>query len=443
MRVLSRLKHAPQAVDLTGVMRMAVWFALALLPMLATACQKAPTEEENKLVFFNWWTSPGELAALNKLVAVFTAHYPDVAIENATVTGGPATDLHARLYDQGLTVGRPPDSYQLHIGAETRADLGYLQMIDDLYQANHWETVFPSVVLSHTKFDGSYYTVPINVHRSNVLWYRKDLMAMINRPPPVTWDEFFATAELLRAAGQEVFVYNPALDASDPSNRVSWTTHHIFESILLSELGADGWMGLFDRSRSWNTPEVLTAFGKLRQLLSYAKPVPDGPGYDMTAMTTSDHPAAMALMGDWAEGDLTALGFKADVDFGWAAAPGTGDYFLFLSDSFPLPKGAPHEVNARRWLEVVGSKEAQDAFNPAKGSIPARLDADLTQYDAYHQSAITDFASKRLVPSLAHGLAAAPAFTNQYYQIIGKFRDDGDAPAAAAALDAACQASCN
>ncbi len=420
-----------------------MWGWLALAPMVATACQGASPEQDDKLVFFNWWTSPGELAALNKLVAVFTARYPDVTIENAVVTGGPATDLRVRLYDQGLKIGHPPDSYQLHIGAETHADLGYLQPIDDLYQANGWGDVFPSVVLQHTKFAGSYYTVPINVHRSNVLWYRKDSMAMINRQPPTTWDQFFEIADQLKAAGQEVFVYNPALDASDPNNRVSWTTHHMFESILLSELGGDGWMGLFDRSRSWDSPEVVAALEKLHRLIGYAKPVPDGPGYDLTAMTTSDRPAAMALMGDWAEGDLTALGFKAESDFGWAPAPGTGDYFLFLSDSFPLPKGAPHERNARRWLEVVGSKEAQDAFNPAKGSIPARLDADLTNYDAYHRSAINDFASKRLIPSLAHGLAAAPDFKNQYYQIVGKFRDDGDTLAAAAALEAACQASCD
>jgi glucose/mannose transport system substrate-binding protein len=140
---------------------------------------------------------------------------------------------------------------------------------------------------------------------------------------------------------------------------------------------------------------------------------------------------------------LTALGFQAEIDFGWAAAPGTGEYFLYLADSFPLPKGAPHEQNARRWLEVVGSKDAQDAFNPAKGSIPARLDADLSKYNAYHRSAIADFASKRLVPSLAHGLAARTEFKEKYYEVIGNFLDNNDAPAAAAALAAACTPNCD
>ncbi len=407
------------------------------------ACQGADAEEDNKLVFFNWWTSPGELAALNKLVAVFTAKYPDVMVENAVVTGGPATDLHERLYDQGLKVGKPPDSYQVHIGAEAKADWIYLQAIDDLYQAEQWESVFPPVMLNNSKFGGSYFVVPINVHRSNVLWYRKDSLAKINREAPTTWPEFFEIADALRAAGEEVFVYNPARDAANPANRVSWTTHHIFESILLSELGDANWLGLFTGEHPWTSPDVVEAFAKLKKLLTYAKPIADGPNYDLTAMTTDDKPAAMALMGDWAEGDLTALGFRPEVDFGWAAAPGTSDYYLFLSDSFPLPKGAPHERNGRRWLEVIGSKEGQDAFNPAKGSIPARLDADETKYDAYHKAAIADFAVKKLVPSLAHGLAANPDFKERYYEIMGAFLDDGDADAAATALAAACTPSCN
>src|SRR5258708_13103460 len=91
--------------------RVVMWGWLALAPMVATACQGASPEQDDKLVFFNWWTSPGELAALNKLVAVFTARYPDVTIENAVVTGGPATDLRLRLYDQGLNIGPPPPTH--------------------------------------------------------------------------------------------------------------------------------------------------------------------------------------------------------------------------------------------------------------------------------------------------------------------------------------------
>ena len=415
--------------------------ALCVLGLsLLSGCGSATADEEDKLVFFNWWTSPGELAALNKLVGAYTARYPDVTVENAVVTGGQVTNLRERLYDQGLLVGKPPDSYQLHVGAETKADLAFLQPIDDLYAANDWASKFPPTVLKDSRFNGSYYTVPINVHRSNVLWYRKDSLAKVNRTPPATWDEFFEIAEALKAAGEEVFVYNPARVSG---NRLSWTTSHMLESILLAELGDVKWTALFTGLYSWNSPEVVEALNKVKRLITYAKGVPDSQGYDLTSMTLGPKPAAMALMGDWAEGDLITLGFRAEIDFGWVAAPGTDEYFLYLADSFPLPRGAPHEKNARRWLEVVGSKEGQDAFNPVKGSIPARLDADLTKYNAYHVSAMKDFAGKKLGPSLAHGLAARNEFKQRYNQISGAFLDDGDAAAAAAALAAACTPDCN
>ncbi len=100
-----------------GVVPKGIVQALLATSLCVAACASAPTEDDDRFVFFNWWTSPGELAALNKMVEVFTDHYPGVSVVDAVVTGGPATDLRVRLYDEGLKVGKPPDSYQVHIGA--------------------------------------------------------------------------------------------------------------------------------------------------------------------------------------------------------------------------------------------------------------------------------------------------------------------------------------
>ena len=82
---------------------------------------------------------------------------------------------------------------------------------------------------------------------------------------------------------------------------------------------------------------------------------------------------AMMIMGDWTPGVLWSKGFK---DFGWAPAPGNDGVYQMLSDSFGLPKNVKNREAALNFLKIVGSKEGQDAFNPAKGSIPARTDAD-------------------------------------------------------------------
>ena len=109
-----------------------------------------------------------------------------------------------------------------------------------------------------------------------------------------------------------------------------------------------------------------------------------------------------------------------------------------LSDSFGLPEGAPNRDGAIAWLTVCGSKAGQDAFNPVKGSIPARTDGDRSLYDVYLQSAMDDFASDEIVPSLAHGAAASEGWVTAAGDAITLFMADLDVDAAQAALAQAC-----
>ncbi|MEJ7839779.1 MAG: carbohydrate ABC transporter substrate-binding protein, partial [Thermomicrobiales bacterium] len=79
-------------------------------------------------------------------------------------------------------------------------------------------------------------------------------------------------------------------------------------------------------------------------------------------------------------------------------------------DGFTMPVGAPHPVNAKNWLIAAGSAEAQAAFAPFKGAIPARSDADTSTFNEYMQWSAGDFGTDVVVPSLAHGSAASPQF---------------------------------
>jgi glucose/mannose transport system substrate-binding protein len=89
-----------------------------------------------------------------------------------------------------------------------------------------------------------------------------------------------------------------------------------------------------------------------------------------------------------------------------------------LSDSFGLPKGAKHRAEAIDWVALCASREGQDAFNPKKGSIPARTDGNQSLYDAYLRSAMADFAGNRIVPSVTHGAAASEGWVNQINQVM-------------------------
>jgi glucose/mannose transport system substrate-binding protein len=132
----------------------------------------------------------------------------------------------------------------------------------------------------------------------------------------------------------------------------------------------------------------------------------------------------------------TTLKLKPGEGFGWAASPGTGGVFMMLSDSFGLPRGAKHRDAALKWLKLLGSREGQDIFNPLKGSIAARLDSDLTKYNAYLQSAAKDWKGDKVVGSLVHGAVAPESFGSQFGTVMEIYLKGNNAKAASSAAQA-------
>ncbi|MCS7010155.1 MAG: carbohydrate ABC transporter substrate-binding protein, partial [Anaerolineales bacterium] len=101
---------------------------------------------------------------------------------------------------------------------------------------------------------------------------------------------------------------------------------------------------------------------------------------------------------------------------------------------FALPKKAPNPENARNWLKLITTKEAQEAFNINKGSICARTDCDYSKFDDYLKSSAADFKTSRIIPIIVHGSAVDPAWKQAFSDTIIKFSADGDVAAAQAAL---------
>jgi glucose/mannose transport system substrate-binding protein len=101
--------------------------------------------------------------------------------------------------------------------------------------------------------------------------------------------------------------------------------------------------------------------------------------------------------------------------------PGTDNVYDWLSDSFTLPKGAKHRAQAVQWLTFLGGRLAQDTFNPVKGSIPARKDANAKLYGPYLKSALKDWKSDALAGSLAHGVVASNAWNADIDTALGLF----------------------
>lgn len=414
------------------------WLVIASLVVVglvgaacATPTPQAPSGPTGSVEIFSWWTAGGEAEGLDAMYEVFAAKYPDLEIINATVAGGAGSEAKAVLATR-MQAGDAPDSFQVHAGHElidTWVVADKMEPVTFLFEENDWLDVYPPGVIEVLSSDGDIWSVPVNIHRSNVLWYNKAVLEDNGLTAPASLDDFFNAADTLKAAGITPLALG--------DNGV-WVDLHVFESLLLAHLGPDGYRGLWDGTTDWNGPEVTAALEDLAWMMEYVNDDHSALSWDQAAQLVVDGDAAMTIMGDWAEGYFKSVGLTPDVEFGYAPSPGTGGSFIMLSDSFGLPKGAPNRDGAIAWLTVCGSKEGQDAFNPVKGSIPARTDGDRSLYDVYLQSAMDDFASNEIVPSLAHGAAASEGWVTAVGDAMTLFVADLDVEAAQAALAEAC-----
>ena len=382
-----------------------------------------------KLEVFSWWTSGGEVAALDALFDHYKKKYPGVGVVNATVAGGSGSAARPILQTR-LAVGNPPDTWQSHPGWELLGQYvepNYCEPVTDLYQSEGWDKVIPKSLVNMVTKDGNTYAVLTGVHHGNVLWYNKKLLDQngITVGDKMTFDEFFAACDKLKAAGIS------ALGVGDSG---IWASAQLFENTLLGVVGPQGWADLFSGKMKWDDPQVKQAMGYFARMQDYLNPDHATLSWDQAVQELMEGKVAFTSMGDWADGEFIKAGLKEKEDFGWVNHPGTDGSFIIVADGFTLAKGAPHKDAAIAWLKSIGSKEAQEAFSPLKGSIPARTDVDKSKFDGYHQWSMAEFAKDKLLPSCVHGEAAPAAFQEALNAAITSFMSDKNAENFAGAL---------
>ncbi|WP_255205791.1 ABC transporter substrate-binding protein [Actinomadura sp. BRA 177] len=381
--------------------------------------------DKSEVEVFSWWTGPGEADGLKAMQADFEKKNPGTKFVNAAIAGGSGTQAKAVLASR-LQNRKPPDSFQGHAGAELLDYIkaGQIEPLDDFYQQNNLKSVYPQQLLDQITYKGHIYSVPVNIHRSNVLWYNPDILkdAGVDGPPKSIPD--FITA--LKAVKDKTKKVPLSLGAQ-------WTADHLLENVLLGSLGTDGYNALWKPGADWSTPAVSKALNEFGEIMKYTTLEAASTDWQGAAKAVVDDKAAFNIMGDWAYGYFVGdapngLGKKLDTDFKFAPAPGTEGTYMWLSDSFTLPKGAPHRAGAIAWLKEVSSKEGQDLFNPKKGSIPARKDADKSLYTGYLATAFEEWNNPqtKLAGSFWHGVNANNKWHTDIDTAIGLFLQNKD-----------------
>jgi glucose/mannose transport system substrate-binding protein len=388
-----------------------------------------------ELSVFSGWTGGGAAAGLAKLITIWNKTHPTCKFKYEAVAGGAGSNAKAVLA-QRLAAGNPPDSFQGHAGAELRDYIkaGQIEPVDFIYKQFGFDKIMPKLLINQIRYKGKLYSVPVNIHRANVLWYNPKTLKQNGIAVPKTWAQFMVALQKADDAGLIPLAMGE-----------QWTAQHLLETVMISTLGPKGWAALWTpgSASKWAAKNVTTALNRYNTALGYTNSDAASLTWQDAGTLVTNGKAAFNIMGDWQDGLFSGtkaggnLALKPGKDYGWAPVPGTAGVYDWLSDSFTLPKGAEHRAQAIEWLAFLGSKKAQDTFNPVKGSIPARQDANPKLYGPYLKTALNDWKKDTLAGSLTHGVVAPAAWSTDIGTALGLYLQSKNVPKFQAALVAA------
>ncbi|MDO5729321.1 MAG: ABC transporter substrate-binding protein [Actinomycetaceae bacterium] len=386
-----------------------------------TTTEKPWEGDASQVSVTTWWEAGSEKLGLEALVEVFNEQNPDTEFINAALAGGGGSQAKQKLAAD-LAANNPPDTFQAHAGAELTDYIDAAQITDiaGLYDELKLRDAFPASLIDRLTVDGAIYSIPSNVHRANVVWANPTVLEEAGIDPaavPADMDAWLADMEKIKAAGKTPLTLGMA-----------WTQSQLLETVLIADLGADGYNGLFDGSTAWDSDGVKKALGHFEKLLTFTDPSLYSEDWEPAMQLVVDGKAAYNVMGDWAIASFDSQNKVAGQDYIYFPVPGTDGIFDFLADSFTLPVGAPHPGGTKAWLQTVSSKEGQIAFNKVKGSIPARsdlTDAEKGEFSDYQQNAMESFGSDTIVSSIAHGAALPVKMSNAINDAVAKFVEGG------------------
>ncbi len=358
---------------------------------------------EPKTNLLHQWATGSDAQAIAKLGEMFTAK--GGKWEQTSIAGHTANTLAKLRAD--VIAGNAPPAVQLK-GPEIAEwnETGMTADLDDLAASEGWEKVVAPELIPVMKPTGKWVAAPMNIHRINWLWASPKVMQAAGvAEMPKTWAEFNAACDKIIATGKICISHSTA----------DWTDSTVFEVVLYGQ-DIDLYRKAFVEGdvESMRSPGMVKAFTQMRLMTSkYMDPGMVGRDWDSMSALVGKGDAAFHIMGDWTIGLLTAAGFKEGTDYTCAQAPTDWGKpgFILNSDSVVFFKQKdPDYIEGQKLLaSLILSTDFQTVFNQAKGSIPARLDVDLSKgFNPCQQLSQKDLQASikdgTLVRSMAHNM---------------------------------------
>lgn len=406
--------------------------AASVAAVTTFALMAGAAHAEPKTNMMHQWTTGSDAASIAKLGEMFEAR--GGTWEQTAVSGHTANTL-AKLRSD-VIAGVAPAAVQLKGPEIAEWDAtGGTANLDELAAAENWDAVVAPELLPVMKPAGHWVAAPMNIHRINWIWGSKKVMDEAGIAElPKTWAEFNEACEKVLAIGKICISHSTA----------DWTDSTVFEVVVF---GQD--LDLYKQAFVEGDPEALRSEGMVKALdqlrlmtSKYMDPGMVGRAWDDMSVLVGRGDAAFHIMGDWTIGLFRANNFAYGTDYVCAQAPtdwGKPGFILNADSVVFFNQKDPDYVEGQKLLaSTILSPEFQTVFNISKGSIPARMDVDLSQgFNECQQMAQADLKAAvendTLVRSMAHNMTIAQKFRGAIMDTVTEFVNTPDMSSADAA----------
>jgi len=260
-----------------------------------------------------------------------------------------------------------------------------LEPLDDVWESTGLDANCQQAVREDCRIDGTAYAVPLNVQRTNNVFYNRSVLDSAGVDPrAVTTPAQFVQA--LETVEAETDACGIALPQRNP-----WVTLQLWETVLMGTDGVRTFEQIKDGDAADHARAISTALEIVEQCQTYS---PEGAVYLSSGGANQqvvDGDAGFVYAGDWAVGDFQgAEEFEQGEHWGHAPFPGTDDVYARAGDAFLVPRKAATDAR-QSFLEYICSGDAMARFCAERGAIPPRLDAPMDRFEPFFTDQQRDF----------------------------------------------------
>ncbi|MDP9395886.1 MAG: extracellular solute-binding protein [Actinomycetota bacterium] len=325
--------------------------------LMATACTGgAPTQTRDesqdaggKGKTLRWLIEePEDAAALKALKDHVSTFEKDSGIKVETSTL-PFDTMRTVLQTQ-LRSGEGPDVFNWGSGPSfggALIDAGLVMDVTDAYDKNGWKIY--DFAKERVTADGKVYGIPGEMETIGV-FYNKDIFGKLGIEEPKSLDDLRAAADKVRASGTTPLAVG---------NKEGWEGGHLLSMALSSDVGSDEVTAILNGEKSWNSPEVVSAFRVWKEFdeAGFLPKSPTSVDYDTSTSLFFSGKAAMIPTGSWLVGEIED---NSDFEVGYIPFPapdGPGIFTGGLGSGPFVSAGTRNKDAAMQFLDFLASPE--------------------------------------------------------------------------------------